>query len=57
MEEYEVISDLSLSRMSGVRDHQFDVTAYENVYTSHVHGRKLLVLDTIENFHRRYRWS
>ncbi len=57
MPEYEVISDLSLNRMCGVQDHKYDVSAYEKVYGSHVAGRNLLVLDRIENFHRRYRWS
>jgi polyketide biosynthesis 3-hydroxy-3-methylglutaryl-CoA synthase-like enzyme PksG len=57
MPEYELISDLSLDRMCGVRDHAYDVTPYETIYASHFAGRNLLVLDRIENFHRQYRWS
>jgi polyketide biosynthesis 3-hydroxy-3-methylglutaryl-CoA synthase-like enzyme PksG len=57
MAEYELISDLSLDRMCGVRDHKYDVMPYEAVYSSHVAGRGLLVLDQVANFHRRYRWS
>ncbi|TMM34919.1 MAG: hydroxymethylglutaryl-CoA synthase family protein [Actinobacteria bacterium] len=57
MAEYELISDLSLDRMCGVRDHKYDVAPYARVYDSHVAGRGLLVLDQVENFHRRYRWS
>ena len=57
MDEYELVSDLSLHRMCGVRDHEYDVTPYEAVYRKQFEGRSLLVLDRVENFHRRYRWS
>lgn len=57
MPEYELVSDLSLDRMCGVRDHRYEVSRYAKVYDSQVAGRGLLVLDRIENFHRRYRWS
>jgi polyketide biosynthesis 3-hydroxy-3-methylglutaryl-CoA synthase-like enzyme PksG len=57
MDEYEVLSDLSLDRMAGMQDHQYDVSAYESVYKSHFDGRGLLVLDKIDNFHRLYRWT
>ncbi|MBI3688097.1 MAG: hydroxymethylglutaryl-CoA synthase family protein [Actinobacteria bacterium] len=55
--EYELLSDLSLDRMSGVRDHGYDVTPYQQVYAHTLAGRGLLVLDRVENFHREYRWS
>lgn len=57
MQEYEVISDMSLDRMAGIQDHRYDVTAYEEIYKSHFDGRGLLVLDKIDNFHRVYRWT
>jgi polyketide biosynthesis 3-hydroxy-3-methylglutaryl-CoA synthase-like enzyme PksG len=57
MEEYELLSDLSLHRMCGVQDHDYDVGPYEAVYKSQFDGAGLLVLDRVENFHRRYRWS
>lgn len=57
MAEYELISDLSRDRMCGVRDQTYDVGPYERIYASQFAGRGLLVLDRIENFHRRYRWS
>lgn len=57
VDEYELVSDLSLHRMCGVRDHEYDVTPYEAVYRKQFEGRSLLVLDRVENFHRRYRWS
>jgi len=57
MAEYELISDLSRDRMCGVRDHTYDIGPYERIYASQFAGRGLLVLDRLENFHRRYRWS
>lgn len=57
MDEYELVSDLSAHRMSGVEDHVFDVGEYGSIFASHFDGRGLLVLDRIEGFHRRYRWS
>ncbi|MET8727403.1 MULTISPECIES: hydroxymethylglutaryl-CoA synthase family protein [Streptomyces] len=55
--EYELISDLGLQRMAGVRDHAYDVTPYADVYEDRFAGRGLLVLDKVVDFHRRYRWS
>lgn len=55
--EYELISDLSLHRMAGVRDHAYDTSAYADVYERQFAGRGLLVLDKVVDFHRRYRWS
>lgn len=57
MDEYELVSDLSLHRMCGIQDHTYDVGPYEHLYKSHFDGQGLLVLDHIDNFHRRYRWS
>jgi len=57
IEEYELLSDMSVERMCGVRDHRFDTKSYQDVYDSHFDGRKLLVLNDIDRFHRRYRWS
>lgn len=55
--EYELLSDLAVQRMSGVRDQDCHPGAYESVYGESVDGRGLLVLDRIERYHRRYRWS
>ncbi|MYX96627.1 3-hydroxy-3-methylglutaryl-ACP synthase [Streptomyces sp. SID486] len=57
MQQYELISDLGVERMSGVRDHAYDVTPYAEVYENRFAGRGLLVLDKVVDFHRRYRWS
>ncbi|HEX8110181.1 MAG TPA: hydroxymethylglutaryl-CoA synthase [Kofleriaceae bacterium] len=57
MDEYELISDLGVERMGGVRDMVFDTARYRAAYDDCLAGRGLLVLDRITNFHRRYRWS
>jgi polyketide biosynthesis 3-hydroxy-3-methylglutaryl-CoA synthase-like enzyme PksG len=57
MAEYELLSDLSVDRMAGIQDHRYDIAAYEAIYKSQFDGQGLLVLDRIENFHRKYRWS
>lgn len=57
MDEYELLSDLAVKRMCGVRDEEFHPREYEAVYRESVEGRGLLVLDRIERYHRRYRWS
>lgn len=57
MEPYEVISKMSADRLSGVRDADFPVDAYEEVYVPMFEGRDLLVLEGIREFHRSYRWS
>jgi polyketide biosynthesis 3-hydroxy-3-methylglutaryl-CoA synthase-like enzyme PksG len=57
MDEYELVSDLSLHRMAGVQDHDFDPASYRTVYDTALDGRDLLVLERIDDFHRVYRWS
>jgi polyketide biosynthesis 3-hydroxy-3-methylglutaryl-CoA synthase-like enzyme PksG len=57
MEQYEVVSDMSLDRMSGVEDHVFDTSAYADLYDRCLAGRGLLVLERVTGFHREYRWS
>jgi polyketide biosynthesis 3-hydroxy-3-methylglutaryl-CoA synthase-like enzyme PksG len=57
MEEYELVSDLSLERMGGVKEQVFDPTSYRASYDACLDGKGLLVLDRVANFHRRYRWS
>ncbi len=57
MEEYEILSDMSTDRMSGVQEKVFDTSAYQNIYDSLFVGQDLLVLDQINNFHRKYKWA
>lgn len=57
MEEYELVSELSLGRMAGVRDEVPDPAPYGSVYGKCLDGQGLLVLDRIASFHRTYRWS
>ncbi len=57
IDEYEVVSELSVHRMPGHRDYTFDTAPYSDVYRTCFDGRGLLVLDHIADFHRVYRWS
>jgi polyketide biosynthesis 3-hydroxy-3-methylglutaryl-CoA synthase-like enzyme PksG len=55
--EYERISALSLQRMAGVQDLVPDVSDYAHILKAKFEGTGLLVLDSISQFHRRYRWA
>jgi polyketide biosynthesis 3-hydroxy-3-methylglutaryl-CoA synthase-like enzyme PksG len=57
MPQYELLSDMSADRMSGVEAHVFDTSSYSDVYERCFAGKGLLVLDRITGFHREYRWS
>lgn len=57
MDEYEMLSDLSVDRMGGVKDKVFDPAPYNVIYDERFSSRGLLVLDRISNFHREYKWS
>jgi polyketide biosynthesis 3-hydroxy-3-methylglutaryl-CoA synthase-like enzyme PksG len=57
MDEYELLSDMSVDRMGGVQDKVFDTSPYGDVYGEGLAGRGLLVLNRISNFHREYKWS
>jgi polyketide biosynthesis 3-hydroxy-3-methylglutaryl-CoA synthase-like enzyme PksG len=57
IDEYEVISDLSLQRMAGVEDLDPRLTTYEHILKSHFDGAGLLVLEGIKDYHRTYRWT
>ena len=57
MDEYELLSDMSVDRMGGVQEKVFDASPYRDVYDEGFSGRGLLVLSRISNFHREYRWS
>jgi polyketide biosynthesis 3-hydroxy-3-methylglutaryl-CoA synthase-like enzyme PksG len=57
MDEYELVSDLSVQRMGGVREQVFETSPYRAAYEECLAGQGLLVLDRVVNFHRRYRWS
>jgi len=57
MKEYELVSDMSVDRMGGVKDKVFDAAPYNAIYNEGFASRGLLVLDRINNFHREYKWS
>jgi polyketide biosynthesis 3-hydroxy-3-methylglutaryl-CoA synthase-like enzyme PksG len=55
--EYDQLTAAGPARGFGVRDARYDPAESEPVYTSHLAGRGLLVLDRIRGFHREYRWT
>jgi polyketide biosynthesis 3-hydroxy-3-methylglutaryl-CoA synthase-like enzyme PksG len=57
IEEYELVSDMSIERMGGVQEKVFDVAPYRAAYEACMEGEGLLALDRITNFHRKYRWT
>ena len=57
IEEYERLSAATLAVGFGTRDAKIDVSIARDLYTKAFEGRGLLVLDRIEGFHRKYRWS
>lgn len=56
MDEYEMVSDLADQRMAGVRDAVLDTTSYDHILAKIPPTGRLLVLDGITDYHRRYRW-
>lgn len=56
LNEYEMISDLSLQRIAGIQDLKPDMSTYENIFKNKFVGKGLLVLSEISNFHRQYRF-
>ncbi|WP_121704344.1 hydroxymethylglutaryl-CoA synthase [Streptomyces sp. E5N298] len=57
VEDYDRLAKHTAEGAAGVQDTVLDVSPYADVYDPALHGREHLVLDRIENFHRRYRWS
>lgn len=57
MAEYETISDLNMEWIFGIKDKTVDLSRYSGIYDSYIRGKKLLVLQRIENYHRKYDWS
>jgi polyketide biosynthesis 3-hydroxy-3-methylglutaryl-CoA synthase-like enzyme PksG len=57
MEEYELLSDLSLEWKCAVSEKTVDTAAYGRVYDECCSGLGLLMLDRVEKYHRIYRWS
>ncbi|AUH52225.1 3-hydroxy-3-methylglutaryl-ACP synthase [Chromobacterium sp. ATCC 53434] len=58
LDEYETLLDLNEKLLFGVKDLTVDVSAYQQIYDSHVEGSGRLVLDSVDaNYHRKYRWA
>jgi polyketide biosynthesis 3-hydroxy-3-methylglutaryl-CoA synthase-like enzyme PksG len=57
MEEYDALLDAERDSLFGRRDAAVDHGRFADIYASHFAGRGLLVLDRIEGWQRKYRWS
>lgn len=57
VDDYDLLAKHGAEGAPGVQDVVLDVSQYADVYAPALHGQEQLVLDRIENFHRRYRWS
>jgi polyketide biosynthesis 3-hydroxy-3-methylglutaryl-CoA synthase-like enzyme PksG len=57
MDEYERLSELSLAWKGSIQDKTVDTAPYGEIYEECCAGLNMLVLDGIEKYHRRYRWS
>lgn len=55
--EYDQLVKMGEDRAFGVQDAVFDTASYAGLFNEQIAGRGLLVLDRIENFHRKYQWA
>lgn len=56
MPEYELLSDLAVQRMAGVAEQEFDTAGYDHVLDAVPATHPMLVLESIRDYHRTYRW-
>lgn len=57
MEEYEMIIDMNMGWIFGIRDKEVDIEPYRHIYDHFFKGRNMLVLKRVNGFHREYEWS
>jgi polyketide biosynthesis 3-hydroxy-3-methylglutaryl-CoA synthase-like enzyme PksG len=57
MEEYDLLLDLNMEWMFGIKDKETNISPYARVYEHSIAGKGLLVLKRIKEFHREYDWS
>lgn len=57
MVEYDKIIDLNLKWEFGTKDKKVEFTPISKQYKHFFEGKKMLVLEKVENFHRKYMWS
>ncbi|MEW6735273.1 MAG: hydroxymethylglutaryl-CoA synthase [Acidobacteriota bacterium] len=55
--EYDDILQLNMEWMFGIQNKIVDIRPFADLYASQFEGKRLLVLEKIENYHRKYRWS
>lgn len=57
MEQYDAIFDENCKWFFGVENGNIDFGLFDNFYKKYYEGHGLLVLDHIEKFYRKYKWS
>ncbi len=57
MREYDSILDMNMEWMFGIKDKRVETGEFASMYKDLFEGSGLLVLDRIENYHRKYIWS
>ena len=57
MAEYDRIIDLNLKWEFGIKDKKVDFDSISKQYNHFFEGKKMLVLENVEDFHRKYIWS
>lgn len=57
MEEYDHILDVNAEWGFGIQNKVADVSMFSDIYENYYEGKKLLIIDKVEGFHRKYRWS
>lgn len=57
VEEYDMLGELNKGSMFGIEDNSIEIEQYFAIYEKCFAGRGLLVLDSIRDYHRKYKWS
>ncbi len=57
MQEYDKILDINAEWGFGVQNKEADYSQLGSIYDNHFEGKNLLVIENIQGFHRKYRWS
>lgn len=57
MEEYEHILDVSMAGFFGFKNRSIDFSDFQQIYTKQFANKQLLILKSIQDYHREYSWS
>ncbi len=57
IQEYDRLLNISKEWAFGIKDKETDTTEYSRIFEHAMQGRGLLVLASVNNYHRKYTWS